>query len=95
MIYVEREAVRAQALEVLRGVREALSGRPHVELDRLIEREARRSEPRAETAVFVVVAQVLVKHGCDWMDVFAPISRFDSAELRAILDAAETAIREA
>lgn len=95
MTPVEREAVRAQALEVLHGVRAWLGLSARMELDKLIEQEARQYEPRAEMAVFIVVAQVLVKHGCDWMDVFAPISRFDGAELRAILDAAEIAIREA
>ena len=76
-------------------MREALPERLHMSLDALIEREARRSEPRAETAVFIVVAQALVRRGLDWMDIFEPISRLDGAELHAILDAAEAAIREA
>lgn len=95
MTPVEREAVRAQALEVLRSVREVLAERLHMSLDALIEREARRVEPRAEIAVFVVVAQALVGRGLDWMDIFEPASRLDGAELYAVLDAAEVATREA
>lgn len=95
MTRADREAVRAQALDVLRAVREVLGEHSRMSLDALIEREARRSEPRVETAVFIVVAQVLVKRGLEWMDIFEPASRLDGAELYAILDAAEVAIREA
>lgn len=95
MIPAEREAIRTQALEVLRSVRGVLPERPHASLDALIEREARRVEPRAEIAVFIVISQALAKHGLDWMDVFAPVSRFGGAELGAVLDAAEAALREA
>lgn len=95
MTPAEREAVRAQALEVLHSIRAALGEHPRMSLDALIEREARRVEPRAETAVFIVTAQMLARHGLGWMDIFAPISGFDGAELRAILSTAEATIREA
>ena len=95
MMAADREVVRTMALELLRAVRAVFPNRPRASLEDLISTGRSYEERRAEVTVFIVLAQALAKHGLGWEAIFDPISRFDGAELRGILDEAADLIRRA